>query len=322
MKEIIGIGLANIDLVAYVEESFLQRHKVAKGLAKKFDDYAFGSLRGELPSFDALSGGCVANTLCGLAAMGIPSRFFGKIGNDSFESFYRASFKDYMVSYDVSPADNESSQCAVLITPDGERSFAYIDGASWSLSPDDLIPSQLAAASLLYTEIYIFDFGSNRNVAQTVFESAAANKIPLAMKVMDGEYGRRYSQNLHALAQAKTLTLLVGNHDNMPAVTDTKTLEETIKAFQAWPCEVLLTANKNGAYHIAGGTVRHFPVTPVENPKNTTGAGDQFVAGFLAGRLEGKDIESSMDFAARQAALILQHDMPRPPLVSGHAIRF
>jgi sugar/nucleoside kinase (ribokinase family) len=322
MTEIIGLGLANIDLVAHVKDEFLTKHSVPKGLAKKFDDLSFGRLRGALPKFDAIAGGCAANTLCGLAAIGISSRFFGKIGNDSFESLYRASFKDYMVSYDVSPANAESSQCAVLITPDGERSFAYIHGASWSLAPEDIDPAILAQAGLIYTEIYLFEFGANRNVARSVFESAAAHKTSMVMKVMDGEYGRRYSQNLYALAQAKTLTLLIGNHDNMPAVTGTKTLDETIKAFQEWPCDVLITANKDGSYYIAQGQVQHFPVIPVESPRNTAGAGDQFVAGFLAGRIDGKPVAECMAFAAQSARMILMHDTARPPLISGHAIRF
>lgn len=322
MTDIIGIGLANIDLVAHVKDEFLTKHSVPKGLAKKFDDLAFGRLRGELPAFDAIPGGCVANTLCGLAAMGIQTRFFGKIGNDSFESLYRASFNDYMVSYDVLSADADSSQCAVLITPDGERSFAYIHGASWSLSTRDINPDMLAQAALIYAEIYLFEFGENRQTARLIFETAAAHQTPLAMKVMDGDFGKKYSQNIYALAQAKTLNLLIGNHDNMPAVTGTKTLEDTIKAFQGWPCDVLITANKRGSYYITKGDVQHFPVMPVESPRNTAGAGDQFVAGFLAGRIDGKPVAECMEFAAQSARIILMHDTPRPPLVSGQAIRF
>src|SRR5690606_6792222 len=119
--DVIGFGLANIDLVAQVGERFLERYGIGKGLERHLNDLEFGRMRADLPQFDALPGGCAGNTLCGLSLMGIPTRFYGKVGHDEFESLYRTSFHDYMVAYDVQAAETESSQCLVLITPDGQR---------------------------------------------------------------------------------------------------------------------------------------------------------------------------------------------------------
>lgn len=84
--DVCGIGLSNIDLVAYVDEKFLAAHKVIKGRAHKMDDLSFARLRSDLEQFDAIPGGCSANVLCGLAAMGVATQFFGKIGSDLFRS--------------------------------------------------------------------------------------------------------------------------------------------------------------------------------------------------------------------------------------------
>ncbi len=320
--EVVGIGLANIDLVAHVGDDFLLRHKVPKGLAKKYDDLTFGRIRAELEHYDAIPGGCVANTLCGLATAGVSTHFFGKIGNDGFESLYRASFKDYTVGYDVEAGEQESSQCAVLVTPDGERSFAYTHGASWDLRSDDIDQALLAKASLIYAEVYAFEFGSNRDVAKIIFESAKDNRVPLAMKVMDKEFGQKYAQHIHALADAKTLKLLIGNHENLPSVVGAATPEEALEAFKGWDCDVLMSANKNGCYFVTKGEVTHYPVEPVANPKNTTGAGDQFVAGFLTGWLDRKPIADCAAHGAYCARVILGHDTARPPLVNKHSISF
>lgn len=320
--EAIGIGLANIDLVAHVKDEFLIKHKVIKGGAKKFDDLSFARLRAELPHYDAIPGGCAANTICGMAAYGVSGRFYGKIGEDSFESLYRASFSDYTVAYDVTAGSEESSQCAVLVTPDGERSFAYTHGASWDLSADDINPDTLAQADLLVSEIYMFEFGHHSEVAKLVFETAQQSKTPLVMKVMDQEFGRRYAQKIRALADANILDLLVGNHENLPSLTGGGTLEHTLTELKALNCDVLLTANIGGAYFISGGEVKHYEVEPVAHPKNTTGAGDQFLAGFLMGRMDGKAPHECMEFAAGCARSILMHDTARPPLVNKHSIRF
>jgi len=321
MSDVIGIGLANMDLVAHVKDEFLKTHKIKKGLATKCDDLAFARLRADLPQFDAIPGGCAANTICGLAAHGVPSRFYGKIGSDPFESLYRASFGEYTVEYDVAPSPQESSQCAVLVTPDGERSFAYTHGASWDLDAADIDPAILAQASMIVTEIYIFEFGKNAALPKLVFETAQQHKIPLVMEVIDSDFGRRYSQKIRALADAGIVSLLVGNEQNLPSIIGGKDRND-LDQFKSWPCDVLMTAEKDGAYFISRGQVQHFPVVPVENPKNTTGAGDQFLAGFLTGRIDYKPVEECMGFAASCARAIIMHDTARPQLVHKHSIRF
>lgn len=320
--DIIGIGLANIDLVAHIKDDFLARHKIQKGLAKKVDELSFARLRGDLAHFDAIPGGCAANTLCGMAAMGVSTQFLGKIGNDSFESLYRASFADYGVAYDTAAAMRESSQCAVLVTPEGERSFAYMDGASWDLSPVDLQKAGLPGARMICAEIYSFEFDENSGTARHVIECARDNAVPLIIKVMDRDFGHRYAQKLRALAEAGILTLIVGNHDNLPSVTEAHSLEECITAFKDWPCDVLLTANRDGAWFVSGGRATHFPVTPIEKPRNTTGAGDQFLAGFLTAQLDKRSVTECMNHGAYCARQMLMHDTARPPLVNRHSIRF
>lgn len=321
MSEIVCIGLSNMDLMAHVPDGFLAQHKVPKGRATRVDELSFARIRASLPSYDAIPGGCAANTACGLAAYGIPAAFFGKIGNDSFESLYRASFSDYMVPYSVQAADAESSQCAVLVTPDGERSFAYMDGASWRLSADDIDENVLRAARMIYIEIYLFEFGDG-SAAKKVFSIASDFKIPLVLKIMDHEFAHRHAAKIRALAQAGILNLIIGNHINLPALTGTDEGEDTRDALRSIGCDVLMTANRDGAYYITKKDIQYFPVPVIDAPRNTTGAGDQFAAGFLAGRLEGRALEECMAHAAERAQLILMHDTPRPPLVSRHSIRF
>lgn len=321
MSEVIGIGLSNIDLVAHVSDAFLKMHKVRKGLATKFDYLGFARLRADMEQFDAIPGGCAANTICGMAVTGISTRFYGKIGSDSFESLYRASFSEYGVEYNVSAGSQESSQCAVLVTPDGERSFAYTHGASWDLDAADIDEQSLKQAAMLVTEIYMFEFGANSALPKMIFESAQAQKTPLVMKVMDREFAQKYAQKIRALAQAGILNLIVGNHENLPALVGANTLDETLQALKQWECDVVLTANKGGAYFI-DDSVQHYPIDPVPNPKNTTGAADQFLAGFLTGRLDGKPAADCIAHGASCARQILMHDTARPPLIHRHSIRF
>jgi sugar/nucleoside kinase (ribokinase family) len=321
--DVIGIGLSNIDLVARVNEAFLAKHKLRKGAAVKVDELSFARLRAELTSYDAIPGGCAANTICGLAVNGVSCGFFGKIGSDSFESLYRASFRDYGVIYDVVAGSKESSQCAVLVTEDGERSFAYMDGASWDLGAADIDQDALEKAALIYAEIYLFEFGRNNDAAKNVFDIAAKYKKPLAIKVLeDAAFGRKYAQKLRTMAEAGVLTFLVGNEASLSSLVSAASLDEAIAQLGEWPCQILMTAGRDGAYHLHEGELTHQPVEPVETPKNTTGAGDQFVAGFLAGWLDKQPVQDCLRHGTACARIVINHDTPRPPLVTRHSIAF
>lgn len=159
-------------------------------------------------------------------------------------------------------------------------------------------------------------------LADFVFDAAKKHRIPIALKVMDGDFAQQHKERLCQLAEDKTLSLLIGNHENLPALMGAPSLQGTFDALKDLPCDTLLTANKEGAYFISGGEAQHYPIEPVPNPKNTTGAGDQFLAGFLLGQLDGKPVAECMAFGASCAKTILMHDTARPPLASKHSIRF
>lgn len=319
--DVIGIGLANIDLIAHVDDKFLAAYKLPKGQPTKIGDLDFGRLRGDLNGFDAVAGGCAANAMCGLANAGFQTCFYGKVGNDPFASTFRAGFKPYGVAYDVPPGPRESSQCAVLITPDGERTFAYCSGASWDLSPDDLDMSAFENVALVYAEIYAMAFGQ-KGSSQSALWPHLINKlrsagVPLAIKVMDREYAKLYHSALFALAEEGILALLVGNADNMPALVGKDDPDEALEEFKKWSCMVLMTRAGEGADFINGEM--HIPLygTPLQNIRNSSGAGDQFAAGFLEGFLKQLPVEVCLKRAERRALEIIMYDSPRPPLADG-----
>lgn len=316
--DVIGIGLANTDLVAHVGDAFLTRYNLPKGQATKLGDLDFGRLRAELPAFDAVAGGCAANTLCGLANAGFETRFYGKTGSDAFGSVFRGGFRPYGVAYDVAPGERESSQCAVLITPDGERTFAYTSGASWDLTADDIDMTELGNAALVYAEIYAMAFGGKKAMWPHLINHLRQSQVPLVLKVMDREYATLYRSALFALAEEGILTLLIGNNDNLPALTGKDTVEDAIDEFKKWSCMVLMTRGGQGAEFINGDMHIRHRTTPLTSVRNTSGAGDQFAAGFLETFLQQLPVEVCLKRAERRALEIIMFDSPRPPLEQGH----
>ena len=63
---------------------------------------------------------------------------------------------------------------------------------------------------------------------------------------------------------------------------------------------------------IQGGDVQSVPASPVHELVDTTGAGDLFAAGFLAGHARGLDHVASARLGALAAAEVIQHIGARP----------
>ncbi len=314
MINVVGIGLANIDLVSHIEESFLSDHGLVKGHSKKLNMEQFFTLRDELPNPRIEAGGCVGNMLCGLDKTNIKTTFFGKIGTDAYTKIYRNSFKKYNVLYPIKNADEPSSQCIVLITPDGERTFVYIRGASWTLSPDDIYFGEIAQSDIIYTEIYALAFGMKTGLWPNLINHMRNISGTMAIKIIDHEYTDLYKTTLFGLAEERILTLIVGNKSNICSLTERDTVDGALNVLSKWNCATLLTDGVNNAYYNKGQTRYVHAITPIENPLNTHGAGDQFVAGFLEKWLFYAPISECMKNAEEHARKVIMNDSPRPPL--------
>jgi sugar/nucleoside kinase (ribokinase family) len=75
---------------------------------------------------------------------------------------------------------------------------------------------------------------------------------------------------------------------------------------------VVVTRGEKGAFALSAGETVLVPAQPIERLVDTTGAGDLFAAGFLAGEARGLVIERSLKLGAICAAEVIQHYGARP----------
>ncbi|MFZ3327767.1 MAG: PfkB family carbohydrate kinase, partial [Methylocella sp.] len=74
----------------------------------------------------------------------------------------------------------------------------------------------------------------------------------------------------------------------------------------------VVTRSERGSAVVTRDEVLAVPAFPVERVVDTTGAGDLFAAGFLAGLSKNKDLETCARLGALAAAEIIQHIGARP----------
>lgn len=75
---------------------------------------------------------------------------------------------------------------------------------------------------------------------------------------------------------------------------------------------LVVTRSEAGATAVSGSERADVSAEPIERLVDTTGAGDLFAAGFLAGQARGLGLEASLRLGAIAAAEVIQHYGARP----------
>ena len=123
--DLIGIGNALLDVVAQVDDGFLDANGLAKGAMTLVDDAQSGALYATMPAGTESSGGSCANTMAGFAALGGRGVFLGKVRDDQFGTVFRHDMRAIGCDFDSPPAASGPStgRCLVLVTPDAQRTM-------------------------------------------------------------------------------------------------------------------------------------------------------------------------------------------------------
>lgn len=157
--DVLGIGNAIVDVIARAEDDFLLAQGMRKGGMMLIDETRAHAIYEAMGPAVETSGGSAANTIVGLASLGVRSAFIGKIKDDPLGRAYGHDIRAAGVSFATKPAADGPStgRCYVLVTPDGERTMNTYLGAAQNLSPSDIDADAVAASAILYLEGYLWD---------------------------------------------------------------------------------------------------------------------------------------------------------------------
>ena len=127
--QVVGIGNAIIDILAYVSDDFLVKNQIKKGVMNLINSERSNELFRKISITKKVAGGSAANTIVGLSQLGIKTSYFGKVYNDEFGKFFTDDLNSNNVEYNVSDKFDSSNfstgHCIVLVTPDGELQNFY-----------------------------------------------------------------------------------------------------------------------------------------------------------------------------------------------------
>jgi sugar/nucleoside kinase (ribokinase family) len=312
LYDVAALGNAIMDVISPCEDSFLVTEGLAKGGMTLVDEATAIGLHGRMNKEAVLtSGGSAANTIAGLASFGGTAAFIGKVADDETGAAYVQGMKD-VAQFNAHPlvGGPGTGRCLINVTPDGQRTMTTFLGAAAEFSDDDVDPAIIEAAAIVYLEGYLFNGGT----AQRAFAKAAAlahgagRKIALTLS--DTFVVNSHRPALLGFIETQ-VDLLFANEAELCALFETD-FDTAIKLIGPMTRIAAVTRSEKGSVVAADGAYHAVPAYPIDRVLDTTGAGDQYAAGFCYGLSHGKTMEDCARLGSLAACEVISHYGPRP----------
>jgi sugar/nucleoside kinase (ribokinase family) len=312
--DVLGIGNAIVDVIARTEEDFLLKQGMNKGTMALIDEPRAAAIYEAMGPAIETSGGSAANTIVGLASLGARTAFIGKIKDDALGRTFAHDIRAAGVAFTTPPASSGPSTacCYVLVTPDGERTMNTYLGAAQDLHPADIDAELVASSSVLYLEGYLWDPKNAKDAFLKAAKIAHDAERKVALTLSDAFCVDRYRSEFLHLMRSKTVDLIFANEAELQSLYETSDFNTAVKALRADVAAAVVTRSEKGCLVVGPAGTEAVPAFPVERVVDTTGAGDLFAAGFLAGLARGADDRSCGRLGALAAAEVIGHLGARP----------
>lgn len=312
--DVIAIGNAIVDVMAPADEATIARLGLAKGGMTLVDTVRAQELYDAMGPAKEISGGSAANTLAGLAALGANCAFIGQVADDQLGEVFAHDIRAGGIAF-ATPAragDPPTARCLIFVTPDGERTMNTFLGASQFLPPAALDDELIASAAVLYLEGYLWDPEEPRSAMRRAIGVARAAGRKVAFTASESFVIERHGDDFRALIDEGQIDILFVNEHELATLTGIGDFEAGVAAVSAKVPVLVATRSAKGAVAVAHGERAEVPAEPVARVVDTTGAGDLFAAGFLAGHVRGRPLNECLRLGAICASEIISHYGARP----------
>ena len=251
----------------------------------------------EAPAFKKAAGGAPANVAAGLAKLGVPSGFMGKVGDDAFGHFLARTLSEAGVDTSALRFCTEARTALAFVSlrADGEREFMFYrhPSADMLYAPEDVDREYIRSAK-------VFHYGSISLITEP---SRGATLLAVKIAREAGllvSYDPNLRLSLWPSAEAAREGMLLGwplahvikvSEAELAFLAETDGIAAGVR--KLWHADlrlVVVTLGRVGCRHFtaqASGEVPGFSVRAID----TTGAGDGFVAGLLKGLIRYPDAD-------------------------------
>lgn len=310
---IYGIGNALVDIVFNVDQPFLEKHSIEKGVMTLVDEARQNYLMDEVNQLSpTLScGGSAANTIIGSQQLGLKNFYSYQVASDYFGEFYSKDLTSHGVSV---PSNNHAIQghtgkCMVMVTPDADRTMNTFLGATLLFNEALIDWEALAQSEWLYVEGYLLAQESAYEACLKIIPFARENGVKISFSLSDPFIVQVFKERVEKiislgidfvfcnLSEAKELTNAQNTH----------LVEESLKKMVG---AYAITLGDQGA--LSGDKHTSFRVSAKKvTAIDTNGAGDAFAGAFLFGLCQNFSLEKCAQMGVVLASEVVSQVGPR-----------
>lgn len=312
--DVLTIGNAIVDVIARTDDDFLVAQSLVKGSMRLIDPEEAERLYGLMNSTIEMSGGCAGNTAAGVASFGQRVAFIGKVADDHLGRVFRHDIRAIGVEFntDALLEGTPTARSMILVTPDGERTMNTYLGACQHLTVADIDADMISAAKIIYLEGYLWDPPAAKDAFRRAAEIAHAAGRRVAITLSDSFCVDRFRDEFLDLLRTGTVDIVFANKAEAKSLYQTADFDSAVAGLRADAKLSAITLGSRGALVVTHDETHHVPVSPVENFVDTTGAGDLFAAGFLAGLSRDESLTNCAVLGGIAAGEIISHYGARP----------
>ncbi len=290
MAKILGIGNALVDLLIRIDDDkLLNDLELPKGSMILVDEkkktlIAERSIH--LPR-EMASGGSAANTIHGLAKLGVETAYIGTIGKDETGEFFREDLVRNHIHPILNLSDTPTGIASTLISRDSERTFGTYLGAAIELSGGSLKPENFEGFDMMHVEGYLVQ---NHELLETALRLAKKAGLKVSLDLASYNVVEANLEFLHEMVE-KYVDIIFANEEEARAFTGQEP-ETALHTIAGKTGISVVKVGSKGSFVKSGDKL--FVVEPIPaKVQDTTGAGDAYAAGFLYGLTGGYSYQDS-----------------------------
>jgi sugar/nucleoside kinase (ribokinase family) len=290
MKKVLGLGNALVDILVKIDDDkLLHSLQLPKSCMTLVSEDQINDILKKIIHLEKQEtcGGSAANTISGLARLGIASGYIGKIGHDAYGDFFAKEMKKHGVAARMFFGRAQTGRALGFITRDSERTFATFLGSAVELAAADLKADLFRGYDYFHIEGYMVQ---NHQLVETALRLAKEANLEVSLDLASHNIVRENIAFLQEMV-ARYVDIVFANEEESMAFSGKNSPREALVAIPAQCRIAVVKLGKNGSLIRQKDEHHQIGCMPAQ-AVDTTGAGDLYAAGFLYGLIQGYALDA------------------------------
>lgn len=319
--QLLGISNAIVDILAHVDEAFLENIGAPRGSMTLIDEARAHEIYDMMGPATEMSGGSVANTVAGFAILGGSAAYIGNVRDDQLGEIFIHDMRSLGVDVRLEPASSGSptARCHVLIDQDGQRTMQTYLGACTELRLADITEQTIGSPAITLLEGYVWDIPEGPQLLAEAIRLAKSRGSRIALSLSDSFCVQRHRAEFMAAVE-NDVDIVSADEDEMTALFEVDRFEDVLPRLDDFDNLFAITRSEKGSVIVHGDETIVQAAEPVDRVVDSTGAGDAYTAAFLYGLANGRPLAECARLGTWVATQVIRQVGGRiePGVLSGY----